>query len=123
VSHVNLVKVAMTDRAAIKAAAEKQNLKFLGEKTHELYNSQKATGLGFTLPGWSYPVVIDPATGIAAYDNYGEHWGKQIELDKLVQGYGVEVTRAEANRLGALCEERVLANGDIELEMSLLVTA
>jgi len=123
VSHVNLVKVAMTNREAIMAAAEKLKLRFIGEKTHELYGNQKATGLGFTLPGWSHPVVIDPATGIAAYDNYGEHWGKQIELDKLVQGYGVEVTRAEANRLGAFCEERVLENGDVELEMSLLVTA
>lgn len=120
-SHVNLVKVAMTDKDAIKAAAAKLNLTFVGEKTHELYNGQKATGLGFKLAGWSFPVVIDPVTGVAAFDNYNEQWGKQIELDKLVQGYGLEVTRAEANRLGAMCEERVLENGDVELEMSLLV--
>ena len=40
-----------------------------------------------TLPGWTYPVVIDTASGDVRYDNFGGAWGSQHQLDRLMQAY------------------------------------
>ncbi len=116
-SHISTVKVEMKDRAAIIRAAQKLRLTFLSEGEHRLYNDQKATGLAFKLPEWRYPIVIDPETGVVKYDNYGESWGKQVELDKLVQRYGAEVAIMQAEAVGMETIETELENGDLRLEL------
>ena len=67
------------------------------------------------LPGWHYPAVIDVAAGDIKFDNYGGKWGKQEELDKLLQAYAVEKAKAEARRVGHTVTEQALSNGAIKL--------
>lgn len=116
-SHINTVVVKMTNKEAILAAAQKLHLEFVGEKRHELWGGQTATGLGFKLEGWNHPVVIDPVTGKASYDNFGGSWGKQECLDQFVQRYSAEVAIAEAAAMGYIAQEQVLDNGDLQLEL------
>ena len=116
-SHITKVRIQMTDVAAINAAAAHLGLKCLGEQRHELYGNQKAYGLGFALPGWEYPLVIDVGTGEAVYDNFNGQWGKQIELDKLAQRYGVEAAKLYAEQNNYMFSETELANGDVEVEL------
>ncbi|HZK81204.1 MAG TPA: DUF1257 domain-containing protein, partial [Humisphaera sp.] len=66
-------------------------------------------------PGWHYPVVADVATGDVKFDNYNEAWGKQSELDKLLQAYAVEKASAEARRVGHSVTEQSLSDGSIKL--------
>jgi len=87
------------------------------EGTHQLFGSQKATGLAVNLPGWRYPVVIDTKTGEAKYDNYNGSWGKQDELDKLIQRYAIEAAKNEGALHGFQSVEHELENGDVRLEM------
>ena len=116
-SHVVKAKVEIKNEACLVRAAEFLGLTNLGRDTHKLYNGQKAEGLAFTLPAWDYPVVINTDSGEVSYDNYGEHWGKQIELDKLVQRYSVETLNDQAAIEGYTVGEEELDNGDIELSM------
>lgn len=117
-SHVVSCNVEMKNKSLLTKAAEYLGLKCLGEGRHSLYSGQSATGLAFSLPGWSYPVVVNPETGEAKYDNYNESWGKQVELDKLVQRYSVEVALEQAALSGYSVDESVLENGDIHLLMT-----
>lgn len=115
-SHIVKSKLKLMDLDKVKTAAEHNGFQILGEGTHKMYNNQRATGLAITLPDWSYPVVIDKE-GTAHYDNYGGHWGKQIELDKLCQRYAIEVASEQALLDGYMVTENELENGDVELEM------
>lgn len=116
-SHINSVKIQMKDREAVKAAAQHLNLEFVGEKVHTLFNGQTARGMGFKLPGWTYPVVVDLSTGEAHYDNYNESWGQQVELDRLVQRYSAEVARGQAEQMGFVYSEQTLDDGSLQVEL------
>lgn len=116
-SHVVKCRVEMKNSNALNAAIDHLKLENLGQGTHTLYNNQKATGIAVKLPAWNYPVVINTETGEAKYDNYGGHWGKQVELDKLVQRYAVETAREQALLSGMTIEEHTEQNGDITLRM------
>jgi len=120
-SHVVTCKVKLTDRECLNKALEDLGLEILGEGTHTLYNRQKRTGLAFKLPDWNYPVVIDQ-DGTAHYDNYGGSWGKQVELDRVVQKYSVNVAEAEAAVQGYTVETVDQENGDVELIMTQLAS-
>jgi len=86
---------------------------------HRLYGGSP-DGVGIRLPGWRYPVVVDPATGVVTYDNYGGSWGAEDELDGLVQGYCIEKTRAEAMMQNLqMVQEQPLDDGTIELTFAL----
>lgn len=122
-SHIVKSKVEMKNISCLERAIEGLKLENLGRKVHKLYAGQTAEGIGISLPAWNHPVVINPETGIAAYDNFGGSWGKQIELDKLVQRYTLEVTRDEAIAGGYNYEETTCENGDIQLVATQLVSA
>jgi hypothetical protein len=113
-SHIVSIKTKLIDGPAVNAACRRLGLEEPVSGTAELF-SGKATGLIVKLPGWHYPVVIDTASGTAQFDNYGERWGKQTELDKLLQAYTVEKARAEARRLGNTVTEQTLTDGSIKL--------
>lgn len=122
-SHIVTCKVEMKNVDCLNRAIKHLGLENLGnKKQHKLFGGQQAAGIAVKLPGWSYPVVINPETGVAVYDNYGGHWGKQEELDKLVQRYAIETTIDQAVAGGYIYEENRLANGDVELLMTGLVT-
>jgi len=46
----------------------------------ELFDGTQVSGLAVSLPGWSYPLVVE-ADGTLVYDNYHGRWGdiKQVE--------------------------------------------
>lgn len=104
--------------APLNRSITKLGLTNLGEGRHKLFDGSVHSGIAVKLPGWQYPVVIDHVKGEAFYDNYGGSWGKQIELDKLVQRYTIEVAADQAIAGGYTFAENVLANGDVELEMT-----
>jgi hypothetical protein len=82
--------------------------------------SESRTGIAVSLDGWNYPVVINTNEGQIYYDNYQGAWGKQAELDALLQEY----VRQEAIDLyssqGFVVDElntQYLSNGDLELNL------
>ena len=113
-SHIVTIKTRVTDAAALSAACRRLGLAEPVHGTAQLF-SAPATGLIVKLPGWNYPVVADVATGEVKFDNYSGAWGKQSELDKLLQSYAVERTKIEARRVGHTVTEQPLTDGSIKL--------
>lgn len=68
----------------------------------------------FTPEGWRHQVAV-PVNGNLRYDNYEGHWGKEEELDKILQAYSVAELRHQAQLEGYIVTETKLDNGDIEL--------
>ena len=83
------------------------------------FYSGRATGRIVQLPGWKYPVVINPDTGEMKYDNYSGHWGKLTELHRLLQEYAVATCEVYSERLGAEMTHEVLPNGEISITLRL----
>ncbi|ELP35739.1 hypothetical protein RBSWK_00307 [Rhodopirellula baltica SWK14] len=77
------------------------------------------SGLAVQLRDWRYPVVFDLKTGEPKFDNYQGNWGKQKELDQVLQAYAVEKTKLEARRKGYAVTERPLRDGNIQLSIQL----
>lgn len=67
------IKTQVRDAAAVAAACQRLGLAPPAQKTVRLYSSTE-TGLAVELPGWSYPVVCDLASGTLKYDNFGGAW-------------------------------------------------
>jgi hypothetical protein len=93
------IKTQVNDLGALTAACGRLGLAAPVEGEHKLF-AEKVTGHAVKLPGWNYPVVFNTATGEAKFDNYNERWGKQAELDKLVQHYAAEKTKIMLRRKG-----------------------
>jgi hypothetical protein len=74
--------------------------------------------LGVQLTGWSYPIVIDLATGTVKADNYGGQWGNPSKLDSFRQAYAVEKAKIEARKKGHSVSERVTKDGSIQLTIT-----
>ena len=113
-SHIVTIKTKVTDSAALLAACRRLGLEEPIQGSARLFSSH-ATGLIVKLPGWTYPAVIDTAAGEVKFDNYGGAWGKQEELDKLLQAYAVERAKSEARRVGHSVTEQTLGDGSIKL--------
>ena len=113
-SHIVSIKAELRDHAAVSAACRRLDLPPPLVGTAQLFSGQ-ATGLIVRLPDWTYPVVIDTASGQIHYDNYNGAWGDQAQLDRLLQIYAVEKTRLEARKKGHQVTEQSLADGSIRL--------
>ena len=113
-SHIVQIQTQLRDPVALGAAAQRLGLAAPYQGTATLFSGQ-ATGLIVQLPGWTYPVVCDTATGEIKYDNFNGHWGDQRELDKLLQAYACEKAKIEARRKGHSVTEQQLADGSIKL--------
>ena len=113
-SHVVEIKTEVRDEAAVKAACVRLQLPTPEHKTVRLF-SATATGLCVQLPGWSYPVVANLATGQLQYDNYNGHWGEQKHLNSFLQGYAVEKAKIEARKKGHSVSETRLQDGSIRV--------
>ena len=90
-SHIVSIATRIKDAGALAAACQRLGLPPPKEGTARLF-STTATGQLVQLPGWTYPVVIDTASGEVRFDNYAGRWGTQRELDKLLQAYAVEAS-------------------------------
>ena len=115
-SHIVTIQTRLHDPIAVVAACRRLNLAQPAQGTARLYSGE-ATGLVVQLPGWRYPAVIDPLTGLVRYDNFGGHWGDQKELDRFLQSYAVEKCRIEARKKGLQVSEQTVADGSIRLSI------
>ena len=113
-SHIVEIRTEIRDEAAVKAACVRLQLPTPEHKTVRLFNAT-ATGLCVQLPGWSYPVVANLATGQLQYDNYQGHWGEQKHLNSFLQAYAVEKARIEARKKGHAVSETRLQDGSIRV--------
>jgi hypothetical protein len=113
-SHIVTVKTEVRDHAAISAACRRLELPPPIAGTAQLFSDQVA-GLIVRLTEWTYPVVIDTATGQVRFDNYEGAWGDQAQLDRFLQMYAVEKARIEARKKGHQVTEQALADGSIKL--------
>ena len=113
-SHIVTIATEVRDPDAVAAACRRLGLPEPAHGTATLFEGQ-ATGLLVRLPGWLYPVVCDTDTGSVRFDNYNQQWGKQEQLDRLLQAYAVEKARIEAHKRGHQVVEQSLADGSIKL--------
>jgi hypothetical protein len=116
-SHIVTVATEVRDPDAVAAACRRLGLPEPVHGTATLF-SGRAAGLLVRLPGWLYPVACDTATGTLRYDNYNQAWGEQEHLDRFLQAYAVEKARLEARRRGHAVAERTLADGSIQLTIT-----
>jgi hypothetical protein len=117
-SHIVSLKTEIRDVAAVAAACRRLGLGPPVQGRTQLFSGE-VEGLAVQLPAWQYPLVCDTASGKLSYDNFGERWGSQKELDKFLQAYAVERARAEARKKGCLCSEQTLLDGSIKLTIQL----
>ena len=117
-SHIVTIKTQLRDPAALAAACRRLGHAEPVQGTAQLY-SESATGWIVQLPDWLYPVVIQPESGEAHYDNYNGAWGEPAELNKLLQAYAVEKAKIEARRAGNSVAEQALPNGSIRLTVQI----
>ena len=116
-SHIVEIKTQVKDANAVRAGCNRLRLPQPVQGTHRLF-SGVASGLGVQLPDWRYPVVCDVATGKIDFDNYNGRWGKQEELDRMLQSYAVEKAKIEARKKGHSVTESQLTDGAIKLTIS-----
>ena len=113
-SHIVQIQTQVRDATAVTAACRRLGLAPPVQRTAKLFSST-ATGLTVQLPGWSYPVVLDVATGGVKFDNFNGRWGQQQELDRFLQAYACEKAKIEARKKGHTVSEQTLADGSIKL--------
>ncbi len=113
-SHIVEIKTEVRDEQAVRAACTRLQLAKPEYKTARLF-SATATGLCVQLPGWSYPVVCDTASGKVSYDNYNGAWGEHSHLNRFLQGYAVEKAKIEARKKGHSVTETSLQDGSIRV--------
>ena len=113
-SHIVEIKTEVRDEAAVKAACVRLQIPTPEHKTIRLFNAT-ATGLCVQLPGWSYPVVANLATGQVSFDNFNGAWGEQSRLNQFLQAYAVEKSKIEARKKGHTCSETRLEDGSIKV--------
>jgi len=113
-SHIVTIKTEIRDPTALAAACRRLGLAEPVQGKVKLFTSE-VEGLIVNLPNWRYPVVIDTESRQLHYDTYGGQWGKQRELDRLLQAYSVEKAKLEARRAGHTVTETPLQDGSIKL--------
>ncbi len=117
-SHVVTIETKIRDIEALIAASQRMKLPPPRLEEVQLFSSQ-ATGHAVRLRDWRYPVVCNTQTGQIAYDNYQGRWGRQEELDRLLQSYAVEKTKIEARKQGHSVQEQALQDGSVKLTLTL----
>jgi hypothetical protein len=113
-SHIVTIKTELRCLDSIRAACKRLYIQNPDFKLHKLF-TQQVEGWGVRLPGWVYPVVVQPQTGSVQFDNYGGKWGRQEELDLFLQAYAVEKAKLEARRKGHAVFEQPLSDGSVKL--------
>lgn len=113
-SHTVTVNVEFRDPGAFRAAVEACGWAWLGKGEHRLY-STTATGNGFQIPGWRYPVALNSAGRLefddaSRYDTpYGlsaghgrtaDENGQVPEFERLKARYAIEAARHAAEAQG-----------------------
>jgi hypothetical protein len=114
-SHTVTIKTTITDLAAIQSACGRLRLPNPVQGEIRLFD-RLAQGIGVQLDGWRFPVCIE-SDGNLLYDNFGGFWGLPEKLDQFQQAYAVEKAKLEARKQGYTCQESLLADGSIRLNV------
>ena len=72
-SHIVQIKTQVRDWTAIQAATLRLGLAPPVQGAAKLFAAEVA-GAIVQLPGWSYPIVCDLASGEVKYDNFNGRW-------------------------------------------------
>ena len=115
-SHIVTITTKVRDVDAVAAACRRLELPEPTVGTAILFGGS-VNGLLIRLPGWTYPAVVDLATGDVRFDNYGGAWGEQAKLDQFLQVYAVEKAKLEARKKGYAVTEQSLHDGSIQLQI------
>jgi hypothetical protein len=117
ISHTLTIKaVEVKNTECLTKACERLTIPAPEEGLHRLFDGTKRQGQAVRLKGWREPVVFDTNTGEALYDNYGGRWGEELELDRLLQAYTIEVAESEARANGySEISEEVLTDGTVKV--------
>ena len=113
-SHIVQIQTQVRDATAVAEACRRLGLPPPVLQTAKLFTSTE-TGLTVKLPGWTYPVVFDVASGAVKFDDFNGRWGKRQELDRFLQAYACERAKIEARKKGHTVSEQTLADGSIKL--------
>jgi len=114
VSHIVQIQTQVKDVTAIRAACQRLDLPEPVQGRTRLFSGE-VEGLAVQLPDWTYPVVLDLATGQVKLDDFGGRWGDRRHVDRFLQMYAVEKAKSEARRRGHQCTEQALADGSVKL--------
>ena len=117
-SHVVTITTQIRDPVALSAACRRLQLPAPIGGRHKLF-ADEVDGLAVTLRDWRFPVVCRPAAGELRYDNFQGRWGEQVRLDELLQAYAIEKATLEARRQGRTVVERALADGAVQLTITI----
>ncbi len=116
-SHIVHIRTEIRDVEALNAATHRMQLPPPRYEDVQLFSS-RATGYAVRLRGWRYAVACNVESGEVAFDNFNGRWGKQAELDQLLQSYAIERTKLEARKHGHTVHEQSLDDGSVKLTVS-----
>jgi hypothetical protein len=87
-----------------------------GEKvTAAMYGGLEEGVARFRPQGWQYDVVVK-ADGTAVFDNFGGRWGEEESLDRVRQGYAVNVAKTHVQQKGLrVLDQSVTADGRVRI--------
>lgn len=115
-SHTAKIKVEFLNQEAFRAAAAACGYTWIGEGRHQFYRHNRtdgwADGLGFSIPGWSYPAVLTAEGTLAFDDSSRQHYGRTAidgkipEFDRLTARYAIEAARLAAQAQGWTCMDQ-----------------
>ena len=114
-SHTVTVKTMITDFTVIQSACDRLKMAQPNRGIIRLFD-RIANGIGVQLDGWRFPICIE-SDGNLLYDNFGGFWGLPEKLDQFQQVYAVEKAKLEARKQGYTCQESLLADGSIRLNL------
>jgi len=114
-SHTVTIKTKIADFTAIQAACQRLKLPQPTNGEVRLFD-RVAQGIGVQLEGWRFPVCIE-SDGNLLFDNFGGFWGLPERLDQFQQMYAVCKATIEARKQGYNCQESLLADGSIRLNV------
>jgi hypothetical protein len=115
-SYIVTIQTKVRDQAAVAAACARMNLANPEAGTAKLFGGQ-VSGLLVRLPGWTYPAVVDLASGDVRFDNFEGRWGDRAHLDRFIQLYSVELVKLQARANGYPVTEQALEDGGIRLQI------
>ena len=115
-SHIVTIQTKVRDPAAVAAACVRMSLPAATVGTAVLFGGH-VNGLLVRLPGWTYPAVVDLATGEVKFDNFEGRWGDESHLNRFLQLYAVEKAKLEAKTKGYPVTEQALEDGGIRLQI------
>lgn len=113
-SHIAKIKTQMKDPAMLEKACQLMKASYTAVGSAQIYSVHRS-GQVINLPGWRFPIVVDPKTGELHYDNYGGSWGSMEQIDRLTQNYAKLTAMATLRKAGHRVIEQSLPDGSVRL--------